>query len=215
MPDPFPPAQWAEIEKYEAQIARITELRKGPPKPWYESTTWVGSVTAIVTLVLTAVLGYLSQTSLAGREQRLSRQTAHAAAMREAMINAIELLGAMFKANEERLLLMKGKLDALPHSEQVAISRNTNAIQERWRGDRDRVGLLLYISAGPKADSEWSAMSVQLERYTKCVEDAYYAYQGRVAQDTICVATKAGADDAMRTLRTFLRDRLLAVLGPE
>lgn len=215
MPDPFTPEQWTQIQEYEAQIARIEELRKGPPKRWYESTTWVGSVTAIITLVLTAVAGYVSQTSLTQREQRLNRRSAHAVAMREAMINAIVLLSTMFKANEERLLLVEGKMDALPPRERDTIARNTNTIQESWRGDRDKAGLLLYLYAGSKADTEWTAMSDHLERYTKCVEDAYNAYQGKVAPDTVCAVRKSSAQDAMSTLRTALRDRLLEVEGPE
>src|SRR6266566_4049553 len=115
MPDAFLPSQWAQIQDYESQIARILEMRKQPqpPKRWYESSTWVGSVTAIITLVLTSVTSYVNQ----GRELRLSHRTTHAAAMRDAAIEAHTLLGTMLKANEERLLLAQGKMDPLPRPE--------------------------------------------------------------------------------------------------
>lgn len=215
MPTPFTTEQWKQVTDYEKQIAHIEELRRGPHQKWYESTLWVGSLTAIVTLVLTAALGYLSQESLTTRQEKQARRTQHAAAIRDAMINAVALLSTMFKANEERLLLMEGKMDVLPDAERDSIRRNTNAIQQRWRGERDKAALLLYLYAGPKADTEWTTMSVQLEKYTACIEDAYASYDQRIAPDTTCMRMKSRAQDAVSILRTALRNRLLELEGPE
>ncbi len=212
-PEPLTPDQWARIHEYEEHIARVLEQRRGsrPRRPWWKLSPWVGSITAVVTLVFTALVGYVSQASLKGIELELSLRSAHAAAMRTAMIDAYALAGSMLKINEERVLLAQGKLDALPSAERDSIARNTNRIQQQWRSERERAAILLFLYPGPNVEALWRVLREAVEDHTTCVEGAFIAYQRTRAPDTICAATHSRTLRAVEDFRAALRERFLEI----
>lgn len=213
MPEPFSPEQFARIQEYERQIALLLSTRKGAGdrKPWYESP----GIVAIVTLVVTAVAGYASQTMLFQRGEKATRRAAQVAGMREALLEASATMSAVFKMNEERLLLAQGKMDVLPVSERDSISHNTNLIQQRWRADREKSDIALYLYAGPEIEATWDSVRQSLDRYTGCIEIVYQQFSQGTAPDTACAGMKSNAIDRLRTFKQTTRERFRAVGGFE
>jgi len=157
--------------EYEQWITEILKQRSPPSrKRWWEAVGLVSAITAVLTVGVTTVGGYFSQSALRREELRgrlnseeyqqevLVLQRAHSLATESAHYAA------------ERYNIRTGRYDQLgPQQKQVLVD-SVNAADTHWRQGRDmhRVGLELQFGEAAPVLQAWDALALKMDRYATC-----------------------------------------------
>ena len=157
--------------QYEEFVAELNKRRNpSSRKVWWESSAIISSVTAVVTVALSAIAGYSSQRLL--RDNEVATKQAQETYQQEvAVLQAAHLL-----ANEavhysyERSRLLDGEYDALDLKQKSTLTDSVNAADAKWRQGRQssRVGLELEFGDNRAVMAAWDSVTSQINRYANC-----------------------------------------------
>lgn len=203
--------QKAEIHERAQLIADVLEARE-PPKAQssWTITYVVPALIAIVTAAATTLATFYGQAALKAKEYDLTRKDVGLTQTRDAMTSAYDLFAALLKGSQDRLKIATGQYDALPQSAIVSIVNETNAIDTRWRRDREttEASVYLYYGDNPSTVEQWKATRLSMQSYADCALNEYVAAQQRrtSAPPEACDdKRRAAIDDFAR-----LRDAMIA-----
>ena len=199
---------WDHLQNQEERLSKLFQARNpAASRRWYDSA----GLMAVAAALVTSVGSYWLKT----RDDVAKRQDAQLEQMRSAATEANSLMATMLKANEERVLMARGKFDNVPTDQRREISRNTNHLQQQWRQKREdlELGLLLTFADEPRVVSAWSNARRSLDTLTVCVEQAFVRYQHDTAPPSICDRERSTTLDAVQEFRGQLISGYKAVAG--
>lgn len=204
-----------ELLAQEKLVAEIQEIRSpSVRKRWWESAAVVTSLTALGTVLITAIAGHMTQMSAKEREQVIAEQAQQLQLQRESLAKISTILAEMQRANGDRLDFAYGRYDGLSQEQRVALIQFTNEVDQRWRIERANGEFLvkLHFGADSTNTTAWTAAHGALHRYTLCAAEAYNRYVSSVSPvDTLtCAESRGNAEQALDDLRNRLIAKHLA-----
>ena len=192
-------------EQFMADALKLRQTEK--PKSWWEGAGVVPGLTAVLTVLITAVAGYFSQKDLKEKDALLTNVRERGQLEREAAKHSNTAIAEMLKANEERLKLAHGDFDGLSVDKRNEISEGTNKLQEHWRLEREDLDMDLFLLFPPSSGvyHSWLGARKAIEAETQCVEDAYIAAQKQRAPSDACQTLAGASEKAIAAFREHIR----------
>jgi hypothetical protein len=196
-----------ELLEGERLLEEILRLREPPKRPWWEATGLMTSATAILTILITSIAGYLTQQALRTRETDLLIYQEAAKSGRETARQANAAIVNVLKLNEERLAIAEGRMDALSDGQLQEIVRATNKLQEAWREDRNNIDMDIYLAFDSQggARKAWAEVRAAAEAQIACVESVYTRAQRYHAPRDACAGGQQELELQAEALRTALK----------
>ena len=198
--------QKQEVLEQEKFVTDLLRLRRRPAeqKKWWTSPGITSGLTAVLTVAVTTFATYYMQARLKSQEDLLARQDVRLNQTREAMITVYDLLATLLKGTEDRTKIASGQYDALSDPVLKAIVDETNAIDARWRRDREMTEASVYLYFGDTEVKRWKQARGDLQRYADCAEQIFVASQGKRARANACEQERLDAVSSFAALRDAL-----------
>lgn len=205
---PEPPADWPAFQKhaleYEAFLAEVLKQRAqtrpaGPNRKW----KWLlnsNVATALVSLLLTAVLGNLTLAWVQKRnkdhEFKLLAYKEHLAAQLKTVERVYHLVGGVRAAAQDLITVTQPEfsLDRFTGKDARSVRDQVLEVQDRysktdqqWRAEREALGfLMVYHHHGrPEVLTAWENMQGALDTYTACAEKWHNSHIGKPASPNL------------------------------
>lgn len=203
-----------EHEKLVGEILRIRGASEAD-EHWWDSPHVTSALAAVLTVAVTTIATFYSQTKLKAGEYALARQETRLNQTREAMIGVYDLLANVLKGTEDRAKMAAGLYDLLPDSMLLSIVNETNAIDARWRRERETVEASVYLYFGDSEPTvvQWVTTRTAMQAYADCAEQVYVRYLTTRAPPDACAAEQRAAQLEVARLRDALIKSYLRRLG--
>lgn len=223
------PDSWTEDEalllRHEAFVAELLRRRSGsgdnkPPLPWWKRFLETGSGAAFITVLIGGIMGsvitgmiqyyakereYQQAWVKARGDQALLAYQEHLKNQHETVKIAYELIGNCISASED-IISLTG--EAMAPGASVGIDEKRKNLQDnydkvdaRWRGEQERLGLLIgyYHPRQATLKDEWDKTQMAITTYMNCARDWYIPRRAeRLSEETV----KANACPTERTALT-------------
>jgi hypothetical protein len=221
--------------EYERHIAAILQIRKPPDKPTSNLSTWLNSnfLTAIITVLGTAVIGVVVSGVIQDRSKHNDREQSAIDARRQSQRVAVDkllsLAGTFLSTSDDLLTTVNDAYGIAGRTPAQVTEQNkwkTGILEARdkadldWRRSKRSLGFELRDVFDGNVDKEWTAVASATESFEKCTRDWYVASSKKLTSlkaNQICSAERsnveAATDDLIRTARTLQRKSLEAAAG--
>ncbi len=197
-----------ELLEHEKLVGEILKIRSpaDPAESWWNSPHVTTAVAAVLTVAVTTIATIYSQTKLKASEYALARQDVRLNQTRETMIGVYDLLANLLKGTEDRAKMAAGLYDMLPDSMLAGIVNETNAIDARWRRERETVEAAVYLYFGDSQTTvaQWRTTRAAMQGYADCAEQIYVRYLATRAPADACAKEQRAAESAFAGLRDAL-----------
>jgi hypothetical protein len=193
----------------EELVAKILKVRSGgKSKSFWEMAGVIPAATAILTVLVTSIVGYETQKALKDRENNFVTTHENRLVGREVAKRANSALAGMLKINDERLKMAQGGFDDLSKDQRHEITQGSNHIQQDWRQQREDVEIELYLvfDSSSMVAPAWQHARETVELQTSCIEAVYASAQQTRIKGPVCDSQIASSKAAVNDLRRKLKN---------
>jgi len=224
------PAQWSNDEarmlRHEAFMTEVMRRRvrvegEGYTKPWWqrflESTGGAAMITVLIGGLLGQLITWSVQKGLKEREfqeawmkargdQALVTYKDYLNQEQEIVRRVYEIVGSCISVSEDLIDLTK--LEFAP-GKSIGVEKQRNSIRERyntidaqWRGEREKLGLLMsyYHRGRPEVAAAWRDLQDSVTKYNECAGNWYLDHPHPLIKVEVADACKNDRDDLRKRL---------------
>jgi len=201
----IPEADRQSALEYEKWIADVIRHRTpATEKRWWESAGLISSLTAILTVALTSIAGYYTQSALRKAEERTHQTLAEYEREVAVLQGAHTLAAEATHYATERNRIRNGTYKQLSTAQIKGLVDSVNAADTKWRQGREinRVGIELQFGEAGAVLQAWDTLAQRLDKYATCTV---------VEPPQNCAVMRPPVDSSISAFRhlavTFIRKR--------
>lgn len=160
-----------KILEYEDLFSEISKRRNPKSnKGWWEAPGVLPSITAVLTVALTSLGAYCTQSRLRENDMVIQQSKAAYESRVAALQSAHLLASRSFHWASERARLRVGDYVGLPDDQKKPILDSVNVSDFRWRQGREqeKVGVELGFGRKPELIRAWDTTVARLNQYASC-----------------------------------------------
>jgi len=164
------------------------------------------SILALVTVILTAMFSFCTQYQLLNQQSSMKLREDTRNQMVTTISGAYDLLAGTLQGLDDRLRYAVGSYQQLSAGQLDTMVSRTNAADARWRVEREKVEMLVYLYfGGGKGAEEWQRTRAIVQIYADCARQAYLRrYNGAEEPPGSCEEERKDAHGSLNELREVL-----------